>query len=238
MTKTIFFPSTIVMLLLALALFPALASAQIQVQTSATGSVGAEVDASEESEATSSEALIEINEETEADAETDGEATDTSTDMTGEADLMLNANGLAISVAAEVSSEEDLEVYQNNVAVSSEAVASVRFSEQSEDETRVEVDYEHSGRLFGIMPVTVNSKNTVTAYADGTVAVEADLPWWSVMVTHINYDESEITSSLQNNPTIMAGAGVELSAQQKAEIAEAIIAELDAYSQLSASTNN
>lgn len=215
------------MIISVLALAPLYSYAQINIDTQASSSI----ELMNEDEATSTDdniLKIEIGTDTEA---TSSDSTENSTS------LRVNMDGLAITVAGEVRSDEDLEIFTHNVSESEEKVSSAKVESEENGAWEAEVSYEHEGKLFGLMQVTLKSKNTVEIDEEGTLEVHSDLPWWNFMVTKKNHAENEIESRLRDNATIMAAAEVEANAAVKAQVVEAMIAELNAHTYIHSAIN-
>lgn len=219
------------MLFMSVALAPVVSFAAIDVSAGSDASVDSGTDVN----ATLSDSIIEI--EVGVGATSTASSTEEEVEANTDASFRLNASGVAILSASEVRSEADLEVYAENLAASEERVDEVVVDQDAEGDTRVLVHYEHDGKLFGVMPVTVTSTTKVTFLANGEIKAESDLPWWSFMVTGVNHASNEIESRVLDNPTVMASAEAELSASTKAHVAEAIVAELKAHSALQANLN-
>ncbi len=217
-------------LAIALILAPISALAQVELEVTATGTLGGDIDSATDVNATLSDSVIEVNVGTGAATGTDEDDSDGS-----ETALMLNAEGIAIRSAAAVRAEADLEAFRHNLEADHEGIEEVRIDTDAEGSTEVEVRYRHSGKLFGFMPVTVRSTTLVTVNANGGVEVESNVPWWSLVVSSMDHAGSEIEDRIKDNPTVMTNAEAELSARAKAEIAEAVVAELQAHTTLQAS---
>jgi hypothetical protein len=147
----------------------------------------------------------------------------TTTANAGGIGLETNAMGVAVVNAAQVASSADLSVFSNNLAVQDSNVARVDASSGD----AVTVEYKHPARLFGFIPVTINSSTTVAPAADGSVSVRTTLPWWHVFVSGVG-DVTAADATLQNSTTVAADASAGASAQAKAQIAQAVVAALDA----------
>ncbi len=213
----------------ALVLAPTLSFAQIELEVSATGSIDGTIDSATDVNATLSDSVIEMNVGTDTSdiSEPEDQASDTEA-------LAQSPSGAVVSSAAQVQTDADLESFRQNLAVNHEAVEAVRIDTDEEGTTEVEVNYRHSGKLIGLIPVTVRSATVVKIEADGTIDVDSNVPWWSLMVTRIDHAEREIEARVKDNPTVMTNVELGLSARGKAEIAEAIIAELQAHASLQA----
>lgn len=214
-------------LLAALALAPFSSHAQIDIEldASATSSVETDNDTS-----TSSDSLIDIDLEATTTTEVDNDSAETE-------GLRINAEGIAVAVSEEVRSDADLEVFAANVSIREDKVDEVTFDSEVTGAWETRVVYAHEGKLFGLMPVTVKSTTVVEVDANGELHVDSNLPWWNFMVTEKNHAEAEIESRLRDNATVMAAAEVEANAAVKAQVVEAIVAELNAHTYIQAAIN-
>ena len=155
-----------------------------------------------------------------------------------EAELKLNTLGIAVVSATQVNSDADLEIFSENVTVRNKNVARVEVSSDNGKESEVIVVYKHRGKLMGFIPVTIRSTTEVVAEADADVAVKSRLSWWSFLVAKKNYNKAEIESGIRNNIVVKANAKVDASASAKARVAEAMIAEIQAYTLAQLAVNN
>jgi len=140
--------------------------------------------------------------------------------------LQLNSSGIAVVSSSQVSSEEDFEVFASNAVQANKAVA--RVKSDSENSGEVKVVYKHKGKLLGFIPVKIKSTTAVKAEENADVYARSNLSWWSFLVIGENYNRTDIESRIQSNTRIQANAKLDISARTKAEIAESIIAELQA----------
>lgn len=157
---------------------------------------------------------------------------DTSVEAEGRSTLKTNIAGVAVRTAAQVRSEEDLEIFLANVLMENEAVAAVEFETSAEGSQAVEVVYKHYGRLFGLIPLTIKSTTIVSEDDESGVMVDSNVPWWSFLVAKKSYNQNKLETALINNPKITAGFSV--GALTRAEVAEAVIAEIRATVQTEA----
>ena len=153
---------------------------------------------------------------------------DTSAKNSAGAALQVNALGIMITSPAEVNSEEDLHVFSSNVALKNSAVAEVSASPQNTPEEKITVVYKHEGKFLGFIPVTIKSTTSIKARGDGKIEVTSTLPWWSLFVAGENYNKADLESRIKNDAKIRANASVHASARAKAQVAEAVITELEA----------
>ncbi len=218
-------------LLATITLTPIYSYAQVGVDVGA-GVSGEATTTTDSDSSTSSDALIDINLEATSTAEVVSD-----TDNGEEGALRVNADGVAVVMAAEVNSDEDLEVFADNISTREENVDEVTFDADATGAWEARVTYAHTGKLFGLIPVTVKSDTMVKVDAEGELSVESDLPWWNFMVTEKNHAEAEIESRLRDNATVMAAAEVEANAAVKAQVVEAIVAELNAHTYIQAAIN-
>ncbi len=212
-----------------LASTPGTTHAEIDINSETTGALEAVIDITE----------LETDTNIEADMSADVEATTTESNNNDESgvSLRLNAEGRALTEAAQVNTTSDLEVFAYNIAVEDDMVEEVEVGTTTDGQSRVEVTYKHYGELFGLMPIVINSTTVVTT-GNGQIEVESDLPWWSIITTKKNHAAGEIESRIKDNPTIMMSAEMEVDARTQAEIAEAVVAELNAHSYIHAAINN
>jgi hypothetical protein len=150
-----------------------------------------------------------------------------------------NTSGVAITSSAQVSSEEDLSVFSRNASLKAHAVSNVAIGQ--DEDLAVTVAYKHKAKLFGFIPTNITSRTTIEAKANSEAQVRSKLSWWSFLVTGENYSKAEIESRIKSNAMVSANAKANVSNSARAQIAEAIIAELeahaDAQAQLEAGAN-
>jgi len=151
--------------------------------------------------------------------------------------LKINSSGVAVITAAQVSSESDLETFSANASSKNKAVAKVDINSDNNGESEVKVIYRHKGKFLGFIPVTIKSTVVVEAKADAEAEVRSNLSWWSFLVAGKNYAKADLESRIKSNATIKANARVDASAQAKAQVAEAVIAEVTAHANAQASLN-
>lgn len=164
--------------------------------------------------------------------------TNTDDDMKSESSeykFKLNDSGVAVISSSQVESEDDLEVFESNMSLKDQMVSKVDIDSENNGESEVKVVYRHKGKLFGFIPVIVKSTTIVESNVDGKVEVHSKKSWYSFLVRTENYSKSEIESRVKNNETIKVNAQVNASAQAKAKIAEAVVAEIGSYTKASAS---
>lgn len=150
--------------------------------------------------------------------------------------LQLNTDGVAVTNASQVQTEADLDIFAKNMSKLStnRSVSSVDIESENDGNVDVQVVYKHKAKLFGFIPVYVKSYNSAKVDNQGALAFDSKLSWWNFLATDVRHDKAEIESRIRNNPNIQANVQTELSASTKAEIAERIVAELDAYAQANA----
>lgn len=151
--------------------------------------------------------------------------------------LKINSSGVAVLSSSQVSSEDDLDVFSANVSAKDKEIANVDINFSKEGESEVKVIYRHKGKLLGFIPVAINSTTVVENKNDSETEVRSKLSWWSFLVTDQNYAKADVESSIKNNNAIKANAKVNSSAQAKAQIAEVVIAEVEAHANAQASTD-
>ncbi len=221
------------MLLSALALTPLYSHAQININTDSSTSGTIEFTTGNES-TTTTDGVIELEIGTES-TSTDNSKTETGAQNS--TSLRVNADGDAIAFAADVKSDTDLEVFAHNISETEEKVSEVEVDSEESGAWQAEVSYEHEGKLFGLMQVTLKSKTIVEVDEEGKLEVHSSLPWWNFMVTKKDHAEAEIESRIRNNATIMAAAEVEANATVKAQVVEAMVAELNAHTYIHSAIN-
>jgi hypothetical protein len=151
--------------------------------------------------------------------------------------LRLNSAGVAIVSANQVTSQADLEVFAENIVKvnKSESVTKVEIDSKNDGEVEIKVAHKGDGRFLGFMPVTLTTTVVVEVSENGNLEVRSDLPWWSFLVAKKAYNKTDLETRIANNETIQANAQVNASAAAQARIAEAVIAEFEAYAQTQAS---
>jgi len=156
--------------------------------------------------------------------------------------LEVNTNGTAVTSAVQMQSDVDFDVFRKNIQMSNKAVANIETNVAGRGldtaAAHVSVAYKHSGRLFGFIPVTLISNTSVYTSEEGETDVQVRLPWWSAFVVKAHYAQTELETRIQNNATVSANAHADASAQAKAHVAEAMIAEIQAHIDAQASLNN
>ncbi|MEX2340795.1 MAG: hypothetical protein WD605_00535 [Candidatus Paceibacterota bacterium] len=235
MKKFTYFGTTVTTLSV-LVFAPILSNAQVQINSEADGFLNATTDLV----ATPTEAGVGVgaNVEVEAETETSTNENDaeTATETSAGISLRLNADGVAVIFPSQVNSEKDLEIFNHNTVILEENVDNIRSESTAEAKSKVEVVYKHQSRLLGLVPVTVKSK-TVVVSGNGELEVESKLSWWGFLVTNKDRIENEIAARVRDNPTIMMSAEHQVSASAQAEIAGAIVTELNSYSSLQVTSN-
>lgn len=142
--------------------------------------------------------------------------------------LKVNASGVAITSASKVNSEEDLKVFSSNISSQNKAIVLVNVSSENTAMTKVQVVYRHKGKFLGFIPVTIKSTTVVEARENSEAEIKSSLSWWSFLVAGENYSKTNLESRIKGNSKVLANAKANASAQARAEIAEAVIAELQA----------
>lgn len=222
--------STAIAMLSVLVLTPILSHAQVEVGTETNGFLNATTDLV----ATKTEATVDVDANVEvgnkATTSTNDEGS-TTTETDNSTQLRLNTEGVAVTSSSQVNNSNDLEVFTDNLVSLDDQVQDIQIQTISSTKSKVEVTYKHKGLLFGIVPVTLKSK-TVVESGDGELEVDSKLSWWGFLVINKNRIEDEITTRVRDNATIMMSTEYQASASAQAEIAEAIVTELDSYSSL------
>lgn len=207
---------------MALVLLPAYTYAEMNVGTDITGGVKFETTG----KSTSSSSTVEVDLGAEQDTDVDSEMNN---EVNSETSLKINADGVAVNTSSEVQNDSDLEVFASNVASSEEKVGKVSFDSEASGAWETEVIYQHEGKLFGLFPITILSTTKIKVDEDGKLHVDSDMPWWNFLVASKNHAEAEIESRLRDNATVMVGAKVDANAKTKAEVAEAVVSELNVH---------
>ncbi len=142
-------------------------------------------------------------------------------------ELQTNSAGVAVSTATQVSTDADLEVYIENAPATHENVSDVEISTDNDGKTSVTVTYKHPGRFLGILPMNYTSETTVTSNDEGTPEVTTSLSLMSYLIANKLFDIDRMSSIISNNTTVRNNLAVNANAFQKAQIADAMIFELD-----------
>lgn len=132
------------------------------------------------------------------------------------------------SATVNSSADLDLDLFSKQIKESNASIQNVKVSADTEENSDVEIVFKHRGKLFGFIPVYMQSKNDVETDANGTVQVTSRPAWWSFLVAKTDYNKKDIESRLSSNATIKANAKAKANASAKAEIAQAMAAELKA----------
>lgn len=133
--------------------------------------------------------------------------------------LKINDDGVAVTSSGQVASEADLEAFTYNHMLQNPNVADINAST---DDT-VHVTYKHHGKLFGIFPVTVQSRTEVTTN-EGMVTVATSLPWWNVFVTGTGDVADSVEAAVTESVSMQANA----DAHMRAQVAEQVLLVLGA----------
>lgn len=229
--KKFVYSGTAIATLSALVFAPVLSYAQVEVNGEADGFLNATTGLV----ATPTEATIDVDAGVETDTEveigTSESEVETDTETSTDVSLRLNAEGIAVVSPSQVNNSSDLEVFAHNTMARDERVEDIEVETTAEAKSEVEVVYKHGSRLFGLVPVTLKSK-TVVVSGNGELEVDSKLSWWGFLVTDKDRIENEIITRVRDNATIMMSTEYEANASAQAEIAAAVITELDSYSSL------
>lgn len=144
--------------------------------------------------------------------------------------LRVNEFGVAIVSSYQVKSESDLEVFKSNIVIEENNVNRVEIYDNGEDEVEFEVIYNHNGRLFGVIPVSMKSTTRVEINSDSEIEIKTKMPWWSFLVAKDSYIDGDLETELENNANIQLQLDTNASASAKAQIIEEMIAEIKAHS--------
>jgi putative NADH-flavin reductase len=172
---------------------------------------------------------VETNSEVET--QTNEGEVETATETNADASLRLNAEGVAVVSPSQVNNSNDLEIFTYNTIAREERVKDIKVETTAEAKSEVEVVYKHESRLFGLMPIALKS-TTMVVSGNGELEVDTKLSWWGFLVTDKDRIENEIATRVRDNATIMMSTEYEANASAQAEIAAAVIAELNSYSSL------
>lgn len=214
-----------------------------QLDANLTGDAKAQVDSAVDANVdantnvdTSVDTDSSINSETNINSDTKANVgSENRSEATMNGSLRINSLGVAITSSSQVKNDEDLEIFSSNLSAE-EDVAKVEI-ESDDDESEIEVVYKHRGRLFGFIPITLKSTTIVEAKSNSEIEVRAKMPWWAFLVAKKNYVKSELETKVKNNSTVKANASVNSSAEAKAKVAEAVIAEVAAHANAQAKVN-
>lgn len=233
--KKLTYSGTTIATLTALVFVPVLSYAQVEVNSETEGFLNATTDLV----ATDTEATVDVDASVEVDneIETSTSNDDINSTTNTELSLVLNAKGVAVVSPSQVNNSNDLEVFTENTIIREQQVKDIHFDTTSEARSKVEVFYKHQGQLLGVVPVTLQSKTTVES-GDGELEVDTKLSWWGFLVTDKGRIEKEIATRVRDNATITMSTEYEATASAQAEIAAAIVAELNSYSSLQVSYND
>lgn len=125
-----------------------------------------------------------------------------------------------------VSSENDLNVYVKNIKVEDNYIKDVEIDSDDTKNIEFNVEYKHTGKLFGFISVSMNSDTTVTVNEDSKIEVKSKLPWWNFLVLQKRYDKSYIENKIMNDTYINAHAKVNISNEEKAGIVAAMVMDI------------
>lgn len=140
--------------------------------------------------------------------------------------LMTTSGEAAIMSSAEVHSDADLKNFTTAIATANANVNQVNIGT---DHT-LSVTYNHKVKLFGFIPMTMQSETRVSADAEGNAQVVTTLPWWKFLVTGDSSIAADVDAALQNSTAVKnyASASGDISANVEAQAAEVIVATLNA----------
>lgn len=230
--KDLSYSSTTIAALAVLIFSPVLSHAQVQVGSEAEGFLNATTDMV----ATDTEASVGVGVTSTAETNTTSNEAEIQTSTNTELSLILNADGVTVVSPSQVNNSSDLEVFAENTIIREEQVKDIKFETTSDAQSKIAVVYKHQGQLLGVVPVTLQSKTTVERI-DGELEVDTKLSWWGFLVTDKNRIENEIATRVRDNATIMMSTEYEATASTQAEIAVAIVTELNKYSSFKVSSN-
>ena len=146
--------------------------------------------------------------------------------------MSIGENDGVVMLSASVKSDTDLDTFTTKLRAKNTDVEDINFKKGSETNGEVSVMYKHNGKLLWLFPVTVGSETTVYSDANSQAVVNTSLSWWSFLVSGVNYDKAKLESSIKNDETVKSNISVKASATAKAAIAESIVAQLQANSNM------
>ena len=227
--KKFAYSGTAIATLSVLVFTPVLSYAQVEVNSEADGFLNTTT----ELVATPTEAIVDVDAGVESEIEIgiNEDEVQTTSETNANVSLRLNAEGVAVVSPSQVNNSSDLEIFTYNTMVREERVKDIKVETTAEAKSEVEVVYKHESRLFGLMPITLNSK-TVVVSGNGELEVDTKLSWWGFLVTDKARIENEIATRVRDNATITMSTEYEANVSAQAEIAAAVIAELNSYSSL------
>ena len=137
----------------------------------------------------------------------------------------------SIVVPANISARADLAEYEDSVMRSEQAVREI---DTESNGNTVSVWWKHEGTLLAFIPVSVESRTTVTANDDNTIKVTTEMPWWSVFVKGAHQVLVQTETNLQQSEDIKTHMRAGASAVSKAHVVHAIVSELASETQAQA----
>lgn len=218
-------PKIFVMLTVLGMVIPHAALAQIQINTNSETS--AEYELQGETDTTESNANGSIIADTNVSAGVDANSdTESNTDSEGELRL-----GTSTMTSADVNTEADLQMFVQDWETNNSAIADVDVQTQ-EGETVILVRHNHDARLFGFMPVTIESETEVHTTSNGEVRTDVRFPWWISLTSRNDINETELESKI--NARVQAYAQVTPTSQVHAQVIEGIHSEMTSSTQIGA----
>lgn len=157
---------------------------------------------------------------------------------TTDSSLKVNESGVAVVSALQVGSDADLNIFSSNVKAKDKEVERLDIDSGPDGASKVKVVYRHTGKFLGIFPVTITSTTTVEGSAKDEVKVTSELSWWGFLVSNKNYAKADLESRIQQNATVKTYARANASPQAKAQVAEAVISEVEANARAEFSVEN
>jgi hypothetical protein len=131
--------------------------------------------------------------------------------------------GKDVSSPSDVNNKGDLETYERAVLSATPSVVNIDTESNAQ---AVSVTWQHTGKLFALIPIVVISITTVQTSEKEGLTVTVWRPWWSYFVTKINYITDNTEVKLASSADLVNLTNISGSSQAKAKVIDAIIAEL------------
>lgn len=156
-----------------------------------------------------------------------GSSTDTTLDVdssaSGTTGITTMSTGNATLVFPPImNSKNDLDVYKQSILDAETDIKDIDIDNENE----LSVSWEHEGKLFGYLPVTVISKTKVET-ENGTATVKTELPWWSAFITDIVGLNEETDNRLTDSEQIRAYGAAPEDLNLKAQALFTVVTELE-----------
>jgi hypothetical protein len=131
--------------------------------------------------------------------------------------------GKDVSLSSDVNNKGDLETFERTVLRTTPSVVSIDTESNAQ---AVSVTWRHNGKLFALIPITVQSKTTVESSEKEGMIVTVWKPWWSFFVTNIAYITDNTEVKLASSADLVNLTNISGSSKAKAQVIDIIIAEL------------